>query len=420
MTQGLRTATLSTALGIGLTALLIAGCSGSGGRDPGAVELRVDKPVALADEPVRTQVVGLDAGQEVTVTAQARDHMGLRWTGRADFRADKAGSVDLTRRRPISGTYQQADGMGLFWSMVPERGVVDESWFYPPWPELQAEYEVQLAVTSGGKQIAAHRLTRTWMREGVTHRPLTVAEDGVQGSLYLPPAGATRHPPVLSFGGSEGGPGDKFAPALLASRGHPVLALCYFGCPGRPDTLSKIKLEYFATAARLLNRGYGTGSQRTAVIGYSRGSEAAQLLAHYYPDLVHDVVLYAPTHQTNPGFPRNEVAWTVGGKPIDHTPIPLHRVRGTVLAVAGGADALWPAGPSAEEIGKQRGASGDRHLALIYPDAGHGVSTPLYTAAGRSFKHSLTGDSYSNGGTPVADARARSDSWPKVLSLLQK
>ncbi|MFD9720095.1 acyl-CoA thioesterase/BAAT N-terminal domain-containing protein [Streptomyces sp. NPDC059076] len=417
MKPGLR---MAVACG-GLALLLVAGCSGGGKGAEGGdeVRLRVDRPIALADEPVRIKVTGLNAGQEVTITSKATDHERVSWTGRATFTADKAGTVDLARAQPRSGTYQKPDGMGLFWSMKPDSGTADESWFFPPWPEAQAGYEVSLTVNADDKQIAAHTLIRTWMRKGVTHKALTVADDGVDGSLYLPPSGAKRLPPVLSLGGSEGGPGDKFSPALLASRGHPVLALCYFGCPGRPDTLERIELEYFVTAARLLKREQGAGSQRLAVIGASRGSEAAQLLAHYYPDLFQDVVAYAPSHQTNPGFPKNVPAWTKDDKPVDHAPIPLQRVRGTVLAIAGGQDGLWPAAPAAEEIAEQQGASGDRHRALIYPDAGHGVSTPPYTALGRSFKHPLTGDTYDMGGTPAADAHARSDSWPNVLSLLQ-
>ncbi|MEU5402921.1 acyl-CoA thioesterase/bile acid-CoA:amino acid N-acyltransferase family protein [Streptomyces sp. NPDC005963] len=413
MTPGLRTA----AVAIGIV-LLATGCAG-GSEDRDQVRIRVDKSVALADEPIRIQITGLGAGQEVTVTSQAADHSGMQWSGRAAFTADRTGTVDLTRARPRSGTYQTPDAMGLFWSMNPQRGPADESWFYPSWPEAQPEYEVRLAVEAGGKRLAAHRLTRTWMREGVTHRPLTVAQDGVHGVLYLPPADAPRRTPVLSFGGSEGGFGDKYAAALLASRGHPVLALCYFGCPERPETLERIELEYFAAGARLLNTRYGTGSQRSAIIGYSRGSEAAQLVAHHYPDLVHDVVLYAPSRQVNGGFPKGDVAWTKGDKPIKPGPIPVNRVRGTVLAIAGGGDELWPAAPAARSIGKERGASGRPHRALIYEGAGHGVGTHPYTAAGLRYENPMVGEVVSMGGTRLSDAQARSESWPQVLSLLR-
>ncbi|MGW5677025.1 acyl-CoA thioesterase/BAAT N-terminal domain-containing protein [Streptomyces sp. NPDC003860] len=412
---GLRAAAASMGL-----ALFAVGCSGAGDGGGGDVRIRVDKVVALADEPVRIEITGLDAGQEVVVTSQAADNEGTSWSGRAAFTADESGAVDLTRARPRSGTYEKADGMGLFWSMNSKKAPADEAWFYAKWPESQPAHDVHLAVEVDGKQVASERLTRTWMGEGVTHRTLTAARDGVVGTLYVPGPEAPRRPPVLSFGGSEGGPGDKHAAALLASRGHPVLALCYFGCSERPKNLERIEVEYFAAAARLLHRESGAGAQRPSVIGYSRGSEAAQLLAHHHPDLVQDVVLYAPSRDTNPGLPDPKApAWTEGGKPTELKPIPLDRVRGTVLAIGGGKDGLWPAEGWTVGIGKQRGASGQQHRALVYPGAGHGVGTYPYVAAGLRGKHGLTGRAMDMGGTRAADAAARADSWPQVLSLLQ-
>ncbi|MEW1549881.1 acyl-CoA thioesterase/bile acid-CoA:amino acid N-acyltransferase family protein [Streptomyces tsukubensis] len=408
------------AAAVGAALLLVAGCGGNGDGDGGReVRIGVDKPRAAADEPVRIRVTGLAAGQEVTVTSQATDYAGTAWTGRAVFTADGAGAVDLTRARPSAGTYSTADGMGLFWSMNPGQGRADESWFVSRWPEDQAGYEVRLAVHAAGERLASRVLTRTWLAEGTTHRLLTAAREGVHGALYLPPAGAPRRSPVLSFGGSEGGMGDKYAAALLASRGHPVLVLCYFNCADRPGTLKGIALEYFATAARLLARESGRGPGQVDVIGYSRGSEAAQLLAQHYPDLVDDVVVYAPSHRANPGFPDGKApAWTKGGRPVPYGPLPLGRVRGTVLAIAGGADGLWPAAASARSIGGQRGASGERHRALIYPHAGHGVGTHPYTPAGLRFRNPLVERELMMGGTRQADAQARTDSWRQVRALL--
>ncbi|MGV9315234.1 acyl-CoA thioesterase/BAAT N-terminal domain-containing protein [Streptomyces sp. NPDC003691] len=405
----------------GLALLLVTACGGNGGGDDRGreVTIGVDKPVAFADEPVRIRVTGLSAGREVTVTSQATDYAGKQWQGKAVFTADRAGTVDLTRARPSSGTYRTADGMGLFWSMNPAGEPADEAWFFSRWPEEQSSYEVRLEVRTGGERVAVRKLTRTWLRDGTTHRALTTARDGVQGSLYLPPAGSPRGRPVLVLGGSEGGTGDKHGAALLASRGHPVLALCYFGCPGRPETLKRIGLEYFATAAGLLHRESGTGPDRTAVIGYSRGSEAAQLLAHHYPELVRDVVVYAPSDITNSAFPdAREPAWTKGGKPVVHRPIPLDRVRGTVLAIAGGADELWESAPAARRIGERRGASGRPHRALVYPGSGHGVGTYPHTPTGLVYRNPLIDEEISMGGTRQADAAARADGWRGLLELL--
>jgi hypothetical protein len=58
------------------------------------------------------------------------------------------------------------------------------------------------------------------------------------------------------------------------------------------------------------------------------------------------------------------------------------------------------------------------HQALIYPDAGHGVGSFPYLAAGTSSVHPVTQIARKLGGTRDADAAARSDSWPKVLALL--
>ncbi len=39
------------------------------------------------------------------------------WRAHAQFQADEHGVVDVDTQPPLAGTYDQADGMGLFWSM---------------------------------------------------------------------------------------------------------------------------------------------------------------------------------------------------------------------------------------------------------------------------------------------------------------
>ena len=74
---------------------------------------------ALADEVVKIQVVGLAPGQTVTLKASLRDDLDQRWESYATFLSDGNGIVDVTTQAPISGTYDIADPMGLFWSMLP-------------------------------------------------------------------------------------------------------------------------------------------------------------------------------------------------------------------------------------------------------------------------------------------------------------
>ncbi len=255
----------------------------------------------------------------------------------------------------------------------------------------------------------------------MTHRVLTPEVDGVAGELFSPPAGAVRRPGVLLLGGSEGGVGRRHDAALLASHGYPSLALGYFGMPGLPAVLRDIPLEYFVTAAQLLRAQPGADPDRVVVNGYSRGAEAALLLAGKYPGLVRGAVLYAPNDTVVPGFPEGGAAWTIGGEPVPRTAIAVDRVAGPVLAVAGGEDRVWRSAVQAQRIMQRLDDAKVTvpHQALIYPDAGHGVGSFPYLPAGVAQADPAGGVVRSRGGTRAADAAARSDGWPKVLAFLE-
>ncbi|MFE9989787.1 acyl-CoA thioesterase/BAAT N-terminal domain-containing protein [Streptomyces sp. NPDC005381] len=384
------------------------------------VSLTVDAPAALMDQPVHTRISGLSSGEEVTVTSRTVDRHKALWHGRATFRANGRGQVDLDTAAPTSGTYRGADGMGLFWSMAPIKGDPEAASFVPP-SSPKNTYRVSLTATVHGRQLAARTLTRAWAETGVTRRDLTVSADKVAGTLYLPAPGTPRHPAVLLFGGSEGGNSNTATAALLASHGYPALSIGYFNLPGLPKALQSIPLEYFATAARLLAKQPGVDPQHILAMGYSRGSEAALLLANDYPHLVHGAVVYSPSAQVNDGFPdRGAFAWTKGGKPVPEGVIPLSHVSGPVLAIAGAADLLWTSPQWARQIDKELDGADNRypHQALIYPNAGHGLGTFPYLPAGTHLTNPVTGRDTDLGGTRAGDATAREASWSKVLALL--
>ncbi|MBC6460638.1 acyl-CoA thioesterase/BAAT N-terminal domain-containing protein [Actinomadura sp. HBU206391] len=380
----------------------------------------VDAPVALADRPVHMRIEGLVPDDEVIVSATAPDHQRRQWRGQATFRADSRGTVVLDEARPISGTYAGADGMGLFWSMNPPTGDPEQAIFGPRFPELESSYPVQITVAAHGRLLARQTLTRRWLADGVTHKTFTVSADEISGELFLPPAGTGRRPAVLLLGGSEGGNSFKYEAALLASHGYPSLSLAYFGEKGLPATLQNIPLDYFARAARLLARQPGVDPARLVAAGVSRGTEAALLLGQNHPDLVHGIVVYAPSSIVIAGFPNRGVAWTANGRAIEQGSIPLDRVDGPVLAIAGTEDALWTAANSARVITAKLDAlhKGVSHQALIYQGAGHKVATFPYLAAGTRPRHPATGAAINLGGTRAANAAAQQQGWPKVLAFL--
>jgi dienelactone hydrolase len=402
----------------GVAGGVAAGCSP--GRSTHAT-IMVDAPVSLADQPLHIRVTGLVPHDEVTVGSQADDYRKRKWHAQARFAADGHGVIDLDRARATTGSYSGVDGMGLFWSMSPPDGNPDQQRYVPPSPDQQPTSGVQIAVTGHGRTLATRTLTRQWLAAGVTTRAVTLAADKVAGRLFLPPAGAVRHPPVLVFGGSEGGMSQTFTAALLASHGHPTLTVAYFHEPGLPATLRDIPLEYFATAARVLAGQPGVDPAHLIVMGYSRGTEAALLLAQDFPTLVHGAVLYAPSAVVHFGFPDiSSNAWTLAGAPVPQIMIPVDHVSGPVLAVAGADDALWPSATAASLIMRNLDDVHDRypHQALVYPHAGHGVGTFPYAAQGTSLVHPVTGTLTRLGGTRSGSATAQAQGWPKVLALL--
>jgi dienelactone hydrolase len=230
---------------------------------------------------------------------------------------------------------------------------------------------------------------------------------------------------VLVLGGSEGGLPGTLLPALLASNGYPALGVAYFGEPGLPPTLSRIPLEYFAGALRWLARQPGVDPARIAVLGVSRGSEAAQLLGVYYPGLVHAVIASVPSNVAICSYPRcTGPAWTLHGQPLPYTSefdnpsptdapaavIPDQRIQGPVFLDCGEADQTWSSCPYAQAIIGLLDAHHDRwaHVLYAYPGAGHPVGDLVpYEPA-----------------SPVADPdyatdqQARALLWPRLLGFL--
>jgi dienelactone hydrolase len=409
-----------------LLALVVAaaGLAGCSTRHSTHATIEVDAPVALADQAVHVKVSSLHAHERVTISGQATDRDGAVWRSTATFTADERGVVDLDRSAPVTGTYRGADGMGLFWSMGPSTGDPDRSWYLPRLSTPAHTFEVRLTVTAGGRELAARTLTREMTMPGVTLRALQLASDAVAGDLFLPPAGTARHPGVLVLGGSEGGNSGDLEAALLASHGYPALSLAYFKLPGLPATLNDIPLEYFVAAARVLLAQPQAQPAGVVVDGVSRGSEAAMLLADYYPQLVAGTLVYAPNDTVAPGFPERGNAWTNGGAPIPQDALPVTNIAGPVLAIAGDDDEVWPSAIQARNLVARldKAHPGVTHQLLVYPGAGHYVGDFPYLPAGIEYaapnSPGPTIKVLAGGGSRPANAAARAAGWPKVLAFL--
>ena len=324
--------------------------------------------------------------------------------------------------------------MGLLWSMLPSQGRRQGVLFEPP-PGRSA---VNLTAMADGHLIARQRIVRETLAPGVQVTHLRPRTSGLYGSLYTRPV-QRRGAAVLVLGGSGGGLDLAGGIArMLVSHGFPAFALAYFREPGLPHELKEVRLEYFAHALRRLAHTPGIDPRRIAVVGISRGSEAAQLLGVHYPRLVHAVVGYVPSSVVNPGLRSADgpwlhtSAWSLHGRPIPyvrrrwlHVPnptsdpqamIPDERILGPILLISAEQDNVWPSSGYAKAIIARLDAHHFRyfHRALDYAAAGHavGVGVP-------DLSLDCAYDICPLGGTTVGNATSRADSWRGLLDFLE-
>ncbi|MEU4191064.1 alpha/beta fold hydrolase [Kribbella sp. NPDC026611] len=233
---------------------------------------------------------------------------------------------------------------------------------------------------------------------------------------------------VLLLHGSSGTPDFERA-RVLTAEGYDVLA-------PRWTVTHEVPLESFPVH-ELADR-----CDRVVVVGNSWGAEAALLLGAL-DERVDAVVAFAPSAYVWGRFLENgeqRSAWTWQGKPLPFVPfdvtwkstddppsytdwyrqslrtadtdqarIPVERIRGEVLLVAGGDDQVWPSVDFAHEIVERRG---ERPTTLVVePAAGHRAVLP-----GEAPK--TAGQRMARGGSPAADQELGARAWDEMRRVL--
>ena len=409
-----------------------------------AVAQRLDVPgVAPIDRPVSIRGSGLSAGRIVRVQTAAIDDAGRRWTAFATYRADARGTIDVERDVPLSTSYGDLGPGGIFSGMRADGDDDDRLRFLTR--EATSIVTSIVLTDSSGARLDSVSIERQFRAPVV--REVAVTEGGLRGHLYLP-ADAPA-PGVLVLGGSEGGYADQVA-ALLATNGFAALSLAYFGVEGLPTELGEIPLEYFERALAWLDAHEGVARGGVALLGTSKGAEAALLVAGRSPR-VKAVVAYAPSSVAWDCIcsGASRPSWTSAGTGIISVPqlppvpvppgapvrpvvnylnrlqrapdgatIAVERIRGPLLLIAGDDDQLWPSLLMAQRIMRRRAERGghahDRLLA--YAGAGHLIGKAFLPSGSTR----IAGGRIETGGTPAANARAQADAWPKVVEFLRR
>jgi pimeloyl-ACP methyl ester carboxylesterase len=250
--------------------------------------------------------------------------------------------------------------------------------------------------------------------------------------LYVVGDGPTG---VLVLAGSSGRVEEERC-RVLAGLGATAASYRWFG-----ESVDMVPLESFEELLSFLHER----CDRLVVLGTSRGAEAALLLAALHPEIDAVVAVSAP-HVVWAALSTvrpQRSSWTRGGEPLPFVPydddwepdtdpveyvgmyeqslevyadrvpaarIPVERIGGEVLLVAGGDDRLWPSCDFAEEIVARRSAADLATTLVSHPAAGHRVVLPGEQPAPPS--HLV------HGGNPEADAELGKLVWPHLEKLL--
>jgi uncharacterized protein len=281
-----------------------------------------------------------------------------------------------------------------------------------------------------------------------------ITEDGLLGNFYpAPPVAIAGQaaPAILLLGGSEDGLNPvmgRMASALQAE-GYAVLMLAYHRAPGVSPTLEEVPLELFDRALAWLGRQPNVSADRLAVVGVSKGAEAALLIASRNPS-VRAVVAAQPSSVAWPGVDWDRLgkptrpSWSVAGQPVAVVPfgpaglgggalslytnglsqrerypaaiIPIERARAAILLPCGGQDTLWPSCTMASQVKARADAhpGGPRVTVLAAPEAGH-ASFGLPVPANHPNLSMLS----LFGGSVEANQAARTQSWTQTLAFLR-
>jgi dienelactone hydrolase len=289
---------------------------------------------------------------------------------------------------------------------------------------------------------------------------IPVHENALVGEFAAPPDTA-RHPAVIVLGGIEGGiPSESFG---FARQGYAAFSVAYFGAAPLPNVIERIPVERVSRAIDWLRDRPEVDPSRIGIVGIAKGSELALLAAVRDPRIKSVAVIsptayvwFAPKFDGNP----DRSSWTVANGEVPYIPIdergennlarasqtggtyqfrdlydaslaganadtvakatiPVERIAGPLLCMAGDDDREWDAAGACKLIAARRKAAGRdaRDRTEIEQGAGHalvlgGRPAPETVAAGRM--------TLRLGGNPAANARFGADAWNRTLEFLAK
>ena len=413
---------------------------------------------SLSDEAIQVTLTGFPPSQLVTIYASTVASKHCIYESFANYKTSCNGTVDLPKDRSLFGTYTGIEPMGLFWSMIPfaeskkniarllKMDVTKPQIYHLSVFDEEKHSLEECRNTKKHKILTSLVINRWFMSPGV--RRISVRENGIVATLFLPP-GEGPFPGVINlFGGYPGIL--EFKSALHASHGFASLALAYVGAEDLPSSmLDKLDLEYFEKAVQFMKNHQNVQSDNgIGIFSICKGAQIAILMATYLKDIRCIVSINGFCYTGCGTFKYKDQNFDVDyfdysklipdqdnrlahyftlpdSKRFEARPafIPFHRKHGVSYMLVSGLDDTCV--PSRFFIGEmERLLHEENHPdfeILKYEDAGHLIEHPTQPFSSFYYQPGPKFDTYlTNGGKMLPHCKSQEDSWPKALAFLKQ
>ncbi|XP_018554566.1 peroxisomal succinyl-coenzyme A thioesterase isoform X1 [Lates calcarifer] len=404
---------------------------------------------ALIDEQISIKGRFLPPHCPVTVHSQMHSEDGDLWEAFAHYNADADGTVSLTRDHSVGGSYSGCEPMGLFWGLQPAPGAREGLRLRKK--NVETPYVVHVSLLEGhvspseeqSNELAAVTTERWYMAPGV--RRIEICQDGVVGTLFLPP-GTGPFPGMLDLWGMGGGL-VEYRSALFASRGYASLSVAYIGHKELPGPQNKINVgdSYFKSAFHLLQDHHQVCADRIGIIGLSFGVYLTLRLATNIgvkPSCL--ICINGPVGSTiklsdddgrTENFEGDQKYWMYDDQghvsfravslPANLSPeskVKIENLTCPLMYIVGEDDLSSSSIENADLIEETLRAAGKSQLftRLSYPGAGHLIEPP-YSPNSRASLWSVKPKKLITlwGGHLAPHAAAQEDAWKKILDFME-
>jgi uncharacterized protein len=300
--------------------------------------ITVEPECSLIDERLNIQVKGLKPCDRIKIKAFSPDYYKIvkkrvtqgnrmkevEWASYGVFVADGEGKVDLSTQKPIEGTYNSADSMGLFWSMKSEKKVEYKLSRKLEEIPVMKSMKVIFTVEINNKEIASCECKRLFTKEDVNISDVT--SNGLVARFFNIP-GSKPRPGVIVLGGSDGSiyNSQKIA-GVLASHGYAALALAYYGMDTLPGSLENLPVEYVEKAVQWMKDNKEVDCEHLTVFGKSKGAELALLSGSYIND-IHGVMGWIPSPIAFEGLNTKGRSGGFGSWSYKNKPVPFIKFK---------------------------------------------------------------------------------------------